>query len=110
MPACFRTARCWTTSPRCRCSPVRRAGRPAADFVSSFVGRDRGYRALGFLTAQGIPVGPVAKVALGASTEDARAALDDGWAVVVDDSNHPLGWVSEKVLSTVDGQVRREDL
>ncbi|SDH55888.1 osmoprotectant transport system ATP-binding protein [Actinokineospora alba] len=90
-------------------TPAELLAKPADDFVASFVGRDRGYRALGFLSAQGVPVGPVATVALGASAEQARGSLDNGWAVVVDEAKRPLGWVSDTSLSTVD-HVRAEDL
>ncbi len=83
-------------------TPSELLAKPADDFVSSFVGRDRGYRALGFLTASGVPVGPLATVRSGTSADDARAALSDGWVVVVDDANRPLGWVSADQLSGVD--------
>ncbi|OLR90384.1 ABC transporter ATP-binding protein [Actinokineospora bangkokensis] len=83
-------------------TPTALLASPVDDFVASFVGRDRGYRALGFLTADGVPVNPVASVALGADAETARGGLRDGWAVVVDGDNHPVGWVNEHVLSGVD--------
>ncbi|GLZ38437.1 ATP-binding cassette domain-containing protein [Actinokineospora sp. NBRC 105648] len=89
-------------------SPSALLAKPVDDFVASFVGRDRGYRALGFLSAHGIEVKPVAAVALGATVDEARRALEGGWAVVVDDTRRPVGWVSEVSLSTVEGQVRRE--
>jgi osmoprotectant transport system ATP-binding protein len=91
-------------------TPSELLAKPADDFVSSFVGRDRGYRALGFLAAAGIELAPVAKVKVGATVSEARAALENGWAVAVDEHSHPVGWVSESVLSTVDGVVAREDL
>ncbi|MCT2586291.1 ABC transporter ATP-binding protein [Actinophytocola gossypii] len=88
--------------------PSALLARPADDFVSSFVGRDRGYRALGFLDAGGVPVGPVATVRAG---EQATAdQLDDGWAVAVDAENRPLGWVSAELLSTMDGSVNADRL
>ncbi|MGQ0842132.1 ATP-binding cassette domain-containing protein [Actinokineospora sp.] len=90
-------------------TPAALLAKPIDDFVSSFVGRDRGYRALGFLSAHGIPVGPVASVPVGSPVEQARGLLDNGWAVVVDAENRPLGWVSDRALSTVD-EVRAEDL
>jgi osmoprotectant transport system ATP-binding protein len=83
-------------------TPSELLAKPADDFVSSFVGRDRGYRALGFLTASGVPVGPLATVRAGTSSAEARGALTDGWAVVVDEADKPLGWVSDAQLSTVD--------
>jgi len=83
-------------------TPSELLAKPADDFVSSFVGRDRGYRALGFLTASGVPIGPLATVKAGTAASAAAGALTDGWAVVVDEDNRPLGWVSEAQLSTVD--------
>jgi osmoprotectant transport system ATP-binding protein len=91
-------------------TPAALLARPADDFVSSFVGRDRGYRALGFLAAQGIELAPVATVPVGAEVSAARARLRDGWAIVVDEQNRPLGWVSAPLLSTMDGSVTAADL
>jgi osmoprotectant transport system ATP-binding protein len=91
-------------------TPAALLAKPADDFVSSFVGRDRGYRALGFLAAQGIELAPVATVPVGAEVSAARARLRDGWAIVVDEQNRPLGWVSEPLLSTMDGTVTAADL
>ena len=82
--------------------PSELLARPADDFVASFVGKDRGYRALGFLAAGELPVAPIPVVSLGVSVESARAAASDGWAVAVDASRRPLGWVSVERLSTVD--------
>ncbi len=91
-------------------TPSALLAKPVDDFVASFVGRDRGYRALGFLSAHGVPVGPVASVPVGSPVGAARAALDGGWAVVVDEDGKPLGWVSELALSTVEGEVGRAHL
>ena len=91
-------------------TPSELLAKPADDFVSSFVGRDRGYRALGFLTASGVPVGPLATVPVGTAAAEARGALTDGWAVAVDGDKRPLGWVSTEVLSTVDGAIGADDL
>ncbi len=83
--------------------PAALLGRPADDFVADFVGRDRGYRALGFLTASGVAVGELALVKLGGTVDEARRALVDGWAVAVDADRRPIGWVSAARLDTVDG-------
>lgn len=71
--------------------------RPADDFVDSFVGRDRGYRGLGFLTSEAIPLGPLDVLSVG------DPLPDEGWAVVVDESARPLGWIEAG-----DGQVRED--
>jgi osmoprotectant transport system ATP-binding protein len=85
--------------------PAALLARPADDFVASFVGRDRGYRALGFLPATGLTLGELATVRLGDSVDAARSAIVNGWAVVVDDAKRPLGWLSTDRLSTADGAV-----
>ncbi|MGH3762446.1 ABC transporter ATP-binding protein [Actinophytocola sp.] len=85
-------------------TPSALLAKPADDFVSSFVGRDRGYRALGFLTAGGVPVGPVVTVKLG----EPAGMLDGDWAVAVDADDKPLGWVA--AASTKDKTVREGDL
>jgi osmoprotectant transport system ATP-binding protein len=74
-------------------TPSELLAKPADDFVSSFVGRDRGYRALGFLTATGVPVGPVTTVKVG------ETASESGWVVVVDENNRPLGWLDLRSTS-----------
>jgi osmoprotectant transport system ATP-binding protein len=82
--------------------PAALLGRPADDFVSNFVGRDRGYRALGFLAATGLTIGELPLVPLGATVAEARAALVDSWAVAVDAERKPVGWLSAARLDTVD--------
>jgi osmoprotectant transport system ATP-binding protein len=89
-------------------TPSELLAKPADDFVSSFVGRDRGYRALSFLAADGVPVGPVATTRVGTNTADAEPA--DGWVIVVDEENRPLGWLSTDLLSTVGTTVTAEGL
>jgi osmoprotectant transport system ATP-binding protein len=89
-------------------TPSELLAKPADDFVSSFVGRDRGYRALGFLAADGVPVGPAATVRAGTKAVDAETT--DGWVIVVDDENKPLGWLSADLLSTVGTTVSADDL
>jgi osmoprotectant transport system ATP-binding protein len=60
--------------------------------VAGFVGRDRGYRALGFEAAGQLPVTAESVVKLGSAPADAVKAAVDGWVLVVDDSQKPLGW------------------
>ncbi len=92
-------------------APAALLGRPDNDFVSSFVGRDRGYRALGFLSGSGLTIGDLALVPLGGTVADARGRLRDGWAVAVNERKQPLGWLSGAKLSTVDADATvTEDL
>ena len=63
---------------------------PANDFVASFVGRDRGFRHLGFTPSDGVTVHPVPTVIHGRSATDPDAT--GGWQLVVDEGMRPLGW------------------
>jgi osmoprotectant transport system ATP-binding protein len=73
-------------------SPAELLTAPADDFVAGFVGRDRGYRALGFEDAGQLPVTPEPTVKVGATPADAAKVARDGWVLVVDDAQKPLGW------------------
>ncbi len=70
--------------------PAELLAHPADDFVAAFVGRDRGYRALGFVSAR-LPVRPERVVTVGESV-----GPGDGWVLTVDDGR-PLGWVDAAV-------------
>jgi osmoprotectant transport system ATP-binding protein len=82
-------------------TPAELLAHPADDFVADFVGRDRGYRALSFVSAP-VPVHPEDPVRLG----DALTGRADEWALVVDDDQHPLGWAhrDDGVAGTHRGQ------
>jgi osmoprotectant transport system ATP-binding protein len=74
--------------------------------VADFVGRDRGYRGLGFQSAPQLPLRPEPTVRLGATEDEARAAgaLDD-WLLVTDENRRPLGWIEpSRVRGTVESQ------
>ena len=72
-------------------SPADLLGEPVDAFVAGFVGRDRGYRALGFRTISTLPTRDEQTVRLNspfAGTDNA-----DGWLLVVDEQNAPQGWL-----------------
>jgi osmoprotectant transport system ATP-binding protein len=88
-------------------APAQLLADPVDDFVADFVGRDRGYRALGFVAAGQVPLNrdePV--VLLGASRDEVEAVGAD-WVLVVDEEREPLGWVRVDSLS---GRVGTGDL
>lgn len=87
-------------------TPHQLLAHPADTFVADFLGRDRGYRALGFDGAP-IPLHDEAAVPLGSSPETVARSAQGGWALVVDDGRHPLGWVRPADLS---GPVGEDDL
>ncbi|HEU5270119.1 MAG TPA: hypothetical protein VFU36_09365, partial [Jatrophihabitans sp.] len=72
-------------------TPADLLGEPADAFVAGFVGRDRGYRALGFRPVTGLPTREEQTVRLNASFAGTDNA--DGWLLVVDDQNAPQGWL-----------------
>ena len=79
-------------------TPSRLLADPVDDFVADFVGRDRGYRALGFREAPPLALTDEPTVPLGASVGAARAATTDRWLLVVDDDGAPVGWVEPERL------------
>jgi osmoprotectant transport system ATP-binding protein len=73
-------------------TPSELLSRPVDAFVAGFVGRDRGYRALGFDTADKLATRPEQAVRLG---EPVPGGADDGpWLLVVDEAGHPQGWLN----------------
>jgi osmoprotectant transport system ATP-binding protein len=70
--------------------PGHLLSRPADDFVDGFVGRDRGYRGLGFMSSAELPLGELRTVRVGdpAPTDDAAA-----WTLVLDAAGQPQGWL-----------------
>ncbi len=63
-------------------SPQDLLDNPADEFVADFVGRDRGFRGLSFVSAGGIEVEPVS----------AYVDRGDGPRLVLDADGRPLGW------------------
>jgi osmoprotectant transport system ATP-binding protein len=84
--------------------PAYLLAHPADDFVADFVGRDRGYRALGFQEAPRLSLHSEPTVVLGERPEP----TDAGWLLVVDDDRHPLGWVEPRRIG--DRPVAEADL
>ena len=73
-------------------SPSDLLTRPVDAFVAGFVGRDRGYRALGFDTAGTLSTHPEQTVALGSPIP---SGSDDGpWILAVDAAKAPQGWLN----------------
>ncbi|GGB30061.1 proline/glycine betaine ABC transporter ATP-binding protein [Flexivirga endophytica] len=78
--------------------PAYLLAHPIDDFVAEFVGRDRGYRALTFAETPPLPLATEATVPLGTTPEQARAATDDEWLLVVD-KDRPVGWIQPHVIA-----------
>ncbi|MHC6593594.1 ABC transporter ATP-binding protein [Arthrobacter sp. C152] len=65
---------------------------PANNFVASFVGRDRGFRHLGFTASDGVTLNPVPTIIRGATGYESDPSAAGGWQLVVDAEKRPLGW------------------
>jgi osmoprotectant transport system ATP-binding protein len=74
-------------------TPAELLAHPADAFVAGFVGRDRGYRALGFAEAGDLPLHSEATAQLGWDLAKARDVAEDDWILVVDAEGAPLGWL-----------------
>jgi osmoprotectant transport system ATP-binding protein len=75
-------------------TPAELLSNPVDDFVAGFVGRDRGYRALGFEPVSGLQLDPETTVTIGSGVAAATAVARDGWVLVVDDKQSPQGWLA----------------
>jgi osmoprotectant transport system ATP-binding protein len=75
-------------------TPAKLLSDPVDDFVAGFVGRDRGYRALGFEKVSGLQLQPETTVLLGSDVAGARRVARDGWVLVVDNLQSPQGWLA----------------
>ena len=91
-------------------APAELLSRPADAFVAGFVGRDRGYRALGFAAAGSLPLATEGAVAMGAPLRAARDSAVNGWTLVIDPESKPLGWLASGGLpdSALAGEVTPE--
>ena len=90
-------------------SPAELLSEPADAFVAGFVGRDRGYRALGFSTVDTLPTRDEQTIRLGAPFQGTDNS--DGWLLVVDEHNAPQGWLKAAEVQpgtpVTDGLVHR---
>ena len=72
-------------------TPARLLSNPANDFVSGFIGADRGYRLLQFFTASTLELKPVATIT---EHEIDGLVLGDGeWRLVTHPDGSPFGWI-----------------
>ncbi|UJW35241.1 ATP-binding cassette domain-containing protein [Saccharothrix sp. AJ9571] len=76
---------------------------PIDDFVASFVGKDRGYRGLSFLTSENVQIDPIDTVEVGAVPGEGAT-----WRIAVNGDGEPRGWLPPN--STVDGELTERDL
>jgi osmoprotectant transport system ATP-binding protein len=67
---------------------------PADSFVAGFVGRDRGYRALGFTQAGALPLADERTVTLGDPLTSVPDRARDGWVLALDADRRPVGWLA----------------
>jgi osmoprotectant transport system ATP-binding protein len=84
--------------------PGHLLARPVDDFVDNFVGRDRGYRGLGFRSSAALTLGELPTVTLGE-----KPARHAGWVLVVDAEGRPQGWLNT-AESAPDAAVAPEQL
>ena len=75
-------------------SPAELLSHPTDAFVAGFVGRDRGYRALGFAAAGALGLRAEAPIGMGAELARAAAQAEEGWVLVVDNDGRPQGWLA----------------
>jgi osmoprotectant transport system ATP-binding protein len=80
-------------------TPQELLTRPVDKFVADFVGRDRGYRFLGFVGAgDRLVAKKEATAKLGDDAGTAIAATDDRWLLITDEAGRPIGWTEPSTL------------
>jgi osmoprotectant transport system ATP-binding protein len=89
-------------------TPRELLAHPADSFVAGFVGRDRGYRALGFTAAGELPIRHELVVKLGESLSVAADRAEGGWVLVVDGDQRPQGWLAPTSGVSADRTVTAE--
>ena len=92
-------------------APAELLAAPASDYVARFVGADRGLKRLSLYRVGDVELHPAPLARVGESNADviARArAGDEGFALLVDDGDRPLGWVEPADLAA-DGRLRETD-
>ena len=75
---------------------------PADRFVEDFVGADRALKRLALQRVRDVDLWKAALVRAGEPSAEARARIADSdlpYALLVDDEQRPLGWLSERALS-----------
>ena len=81
---------------------------PADGFVADFIGRDRGYRALGFSgIGADLPLRIEPTLNLGDTPGPSSGTAGDRWRLIIDAGRQPLGWVDQAGLSR---PIRTDDL
>jgi osmoprotectant transport system ATP-binding protein len=84
-------------------TPAELLSSPVDDFVAGFVGRDRGYRSLGFEDAGDLPTLAETTVKLGDDGAAVQRAAVDGWVLAADDAGKPLGWIRAAEIAAGQG-------
>jgi osmoprotectant transport system ATP-binding protein len=80
--------------------PAYLLAHPVDDFVADFVGKDRGYRALSFQVSPRFQLTREPTVPLGTTPSQAAGAARDGWVLVADEGQRPLGWIEPERITT----------
>ena len=86
--------------------PLEILAAPASEFVARFVGQDRGLKRLSLLRVSDVAMQAPVVARVGEPTADARqraSAAPNGYVLIVDGANRPLGWAAPDDLSGGDG-------
>jgi osmoprotectant transport system ATP-binding protein len=90
-------------------TPERLLGAPADDYVTDFVGFDRGIRRLSFFSADGLDLDGEAILGEGATVAEARA-MAAPWILIIDSQRRPRGWAASADLASLPGEATVADL
>jgi osmoprotectant transport system ATP-binding protein len=85
--------------------PAELLAHPASDFVSRFVGVDRGLKRLSLLKVADVHLDPGLVAHVGEPTQAARRRAEEAeadWVLLLDGRDKPLGWMKASELNTTE--------
>jgi osmoprotectant transport system ATP-binding protein len=91
--------------------PTELLAHPASDFVSRFVGTDRGLKRLSLLRVADVRLEPGAVAHVGDPVASARRHALEGeasWVLLLDQREAPLGWIKASALGASDAALSAE--
>ncbi|HEY2595096.1 MAG TPA: ABC transporter ATP-binding protein [Chloroflexota bacterium] len=91
--------------------PTELLAHPASDFVSRFVGTDRGLKRLSLLRVADVRLEPGVVAHVGEAVASVRRRALEGeasWVLLLNEREAPLGWIKASQLSALDGTLSAE--
>ena len=93
--------------------PTELLAHPANDFVSRFVGADRGLKRLSLLKVADVRVEPGVVAHVGEPARDVRRRVveaESQWVLLLDPADAPIGWIKASQLASDDDSLQPDNV